>query len=105
MPCLSYRSSIGILFVAGFLMELSGGVMAQAILQQNFGRFSHNPVVELLKNGRDVKLVQNFSYTDDKDRTWLVREGFVSDGASIPKPFWSYWSAVGRSLSQCRDHS
>jgi hypothetical protein len=55
---------------------------------QEFGRFSGAPQVEFLGNGRDMRLLAAFSYTDPAGVTWDVPPGAVTDGASIPRVFW-----------------
>ena len=58
-----------------------------------YGTFSGNPITEWLvaKKGtdRDMRLVEDFSYTDPSGRTWLAKKGAVINGASIPQPLWS----------------
>jgi Protein of unknown function (DUF1353) len=39
--------------------------------------------------GRNVKLLRDFVYSDPRGKKWTAREGYVVDGASIPTPFWS----------------
>ena len=58
------------------------------------GEFSGNARVELL-SGRKIKLITEFSYKDPSGKVWKVPEGYVSDGASIPRVLWS---AVGGPL-------
>src|SRR4051812_13535146 len=47
------------------------------------------PAVRLLRNGRDVELIERYEYVDSNGRSWPVPAGTVVDGASIPQPFWS----------------
>jgi hypothetical protein len=58
--------------------------------QENWGSFSGPLLVQLLDNGRDIQLLADFSYTDPDGSVWLAPKGLVSDGASIPKAFWSF---------------
>ncbi|MGJ0429034.1 DUF1353 domain-containing protein [Methylobacter sp.] len=57
------------------------------------GKFSGNPKTEWLTddNGtdRDMRLLEDFSYTDLDGKLWLAPEGSVVNGASIPRPLWS----------------
>lgn len=39
--------------------------------------------------GRHMQVVNRFGYIDPDNVDWPVNAGFVSDGASIPKPLWS----------------
>ncbi len=55
----------------------------------HFGKFSGSPIVELLPNAHDIKLKAPFSFVDFENRTWDVPEGYVANGASIPRAFWS----------------
>lgn len=59
----------------------------------NYGSFSGNPVTEWLVDAmggdRDMRLVQDFSFTDPKGRVWPAPQGSVINGASIPRPLWS----------------
>jgi hypothetical protein len=59
----------------------------------NHGSFSGNPKTEWLvdANGddRDMKLLEDFSYTDPAGRLWLAPKGSTVNGASIPRPLWS----------------
>ena len=57
------------------------------------GFFSGNPKTEWLPdtNGpdREMKLLEDFKYTDPNDREWLAPKGSVVNGASIPRPLWA----------------
>jgi hypothetical protein len=65
-------------------LTLSSGASAQPP-----GQFSGNPAAELLPGGRQLRLLQPFSYTDPRGRTWIAPSGTVVDGASIPRAFWT----------------
>jgi len=58
-----------------------------------YGKFSGNPKTEWLSNAtspdRDMKLLEDFSYTDPNGRIWPAPMGSVVNGASIPRPLWS----------------
>jgi len=45
--------------------------------------------VELLKDGRSLRLLKTYYFTDSKGITWIAHEGSVVDGASIPRSLWS----------------
>ncbi|MBL8394610.1 MAG: DUF1353 domain-containing protein [Candidatus Accumulibacter sp.] len=57
------------------------------------GSFSGNPKTEWLvdANGEDsdMRLLEDFSFTDPAGRIWLAPRGAVVNGASIPRPLWS----------------
>src|SRR5438552_4275483 len=54
-----------------------------------WGAFSGTPKVELLDDGRKLKLTENFVYTDPAKRAWVAVKGSAVDGASIPRAFWA----------------
>lgn len=63
---------------------------------ERYGAFSSvSPRVKLVGDD-SIELEEEFSFRDEKNRTWLVPKGYVSDGASIPRPFWSI---IGAPLS------
>ena len=51
-------------------------------------RFSDNPVVELLPDGRNGRLYRDFSYTDTIGREHMAHKGMITDGGSIPRFLW-----------------
>jgi hypothetical protein len=53
-------------------------------------RFSGLPKVEWLENGRDVRLLEDFIFTDKNGKEWRVPKGTVCDGSSIPRIFWFF---------------
>lgn len=59
----------------------------------NHGFFSGNPKTEWLvdSNGqdRDMRLIEDFSFTDPDGRSWPAPKGSIVNGASIPRPLWS----------------
>ena len=75
---------LGLLIVAGavvyYRLDVGGGY---------FGKFSGSPIVEFMPNEHDIKLKAPLSFVDFENRTWDVPEGYVSNGASIPRAFWS----------------
>ncbi|MEK9810377.1 MAG: DUF1353 domain-containing protein [Candidatus Nanopelagicales bacterium] len=44
--------------------------------------------VEWLDNGRDMRLLESLTYTDQNGQQWKALEGDIIDGASIPRFFW-----------------
>jgi hypothetical protein len=40
-------------------------------------------------DGRRFMLEHEFDYADPSNRLWKAPQGLITDGASIPKPFWS----------------
>lgn len=57
------------------------------------GNFSGNPKTEWLTTqtdqDRDMRLIEDFSFTDPDGRTWLAPTGSVINGASIPRSLWA----------------
>ncbi len=45
--------------------------------------------VEWLNDGRNMRLLEDYIYTDPHDVEWIAPEGAVIDGASIPKLLWT----------------
>jgi Protein of unknown function (DUF1353) len=64
---------------------------------QTDGRFSGDPAVKMLEDGRNMQLVDTFSYIDPKGQKWDVPAGAKTDGASIPRILWvSYPPFTGK---------
>lgn len=45
---------------------------------------------EWLEDGRNMKLLEDYVYTDPHLKDWLAPKGSVVDGASIPQALWSF---------------
>jgi|GEM_PF-639094 hypothetical protein len=60
------------------------------------GEFSGNPITEWLVDprgdDRDMKLMEDFSFTDPKGKRWEAPKDSIINGASIPR---ALWAAVG----------
>lgn len=54
-----------------------------------WGEFPVKPRVELMNDGRVLKLVDNFIYIDPHKKVWIAGKDSQVDGASIPEGFWS----------------
>jgi hypothetical protein len=54
-----------------------------------WGKFTGPFNVELLEDGRKLRLLNDMTYTDPAGVAWLAPAGWVVDGATIPKEFWS----------------
>ena len=52
------------------------------------GHFPEEPDVRLLRGGRKVQLLKDFSYRADDGTIYIAPAGRIADGASIPKLFW-----------------
>lgn len=55
---------------------------------QSEGRFSADPAVRMLADGRNMQLIDFFSYVDPMGQKWDVPAGTKTDGASIPRFLW-----------------
>lgn len=55
----------------------------------NVGRFEGEVLAEWSEDGRDMRLLEDFSYIDPEGKRWLARKGSLIDGASIPRAFWT----------------
>jgi hypothetical protein len=54
----------------------------------NYGKFASAPKVEFLKPGRNVKLLEDVTYTDPCGSLWTSPKDWVVDGATIPRVAW-----------------
>ena len=52
-------------------------------------RFSGKPKTEWLDDGRNMLLLEEFTFTDDEGSVWVAPKGSPINGASIPKFLWS----------------
>lgn len=55
-----------------------------------FGKYSGQIRTEWLKDGRLMKILEDFQFEDPDGVTWVVSKGSVTDGASIPLIAWSF---------------
>lgn len=56
----------------------------------NKAKFSGLPKVEWLKDGRKVRLLEDFIFTDKDGKEWRVPIGTICDGSSIPRLLWFF---------------
>jgi hypothetical protein len=56
---------------------------------EDFGSFTGDLHFKWHRDGRKMELLTPFRYIDPAGRDWNVPAGAVTDGASIPKVFWS----------------
>jgi hypothetical protein len=72
------------------------------------GQFSGKLELLALDDGRIMKLLRPYRYTDAAGLAWDVPEGIELDGASIPRIFWSVtggpWDGPYRNASIIHDH-
>ena len=55
-----------------------------------WGRFIGEVVARWNAGGRDMTLVEPFAYVDPRETRWDAPAGAIVNGASIPRPFWSF---------------
>jgi len=79
-------------FLAGSLWQLD----KSSPMPTEFGKFMSTPKVEVLGDGRELKLLEDFIYVDPDETAWLAPAGRKVNGASIPRAFWT---ATGGPLS------
>jgi hypothetical protein len=82
-------------FFAAVTVVLSlatGPTVAGQRNDMNFGHFGAPIQVEWLRGDaseRRMKLLRPVEYTDPSGKLWIVPAGYVTDGASIPRAFWT----------------
>ena len=47
-------------------------------------------LVHPTENDRNMKLLKNFTFVDNKSTVWTVPAGYELNGANIPRPLWSF---------------
>lgn len=53
------------------------------------GKYDGRAIVELLEDGRCVRLKSPFGYVDPRGRRWKVPADAIVDGTSISRPLWT----------------
>lgn len=56
----------------------------------NLGRFLSSPKVQFNPDGLTVTLLEDLKYLDPQGLCWMSPRNAKGDGASIPRPFWSF---------------
>jgi Protein of unknown function (DUF1353) len=89
---LSYAAGATTLILAaalGWLDPIRPAPVNPKPAPKEWGEFLAPPQVELQDNGRDLRLLKEFTYVDPDKKTWVAPKDSVVDGASIPQVFWS----------------
>lgn len=73
----------------GLLLAASGLVPSSEKAQDNFGYFIGQPETRMLADGETFELLADFVYVDPKQKVWTAKQGSATNGASIPRPFWT----------------
>jgi hypothetical protein len=79
-------------FYMSRFFSLLFGVMASCLpvhAAPPWGSYGGPLKVQLLPYSRNIELLEDFTYIDPMGTNWIAPKGLVSDGASIPQPFWS----------------
>lgn len=79
-----YRAAVLCLSVLATSLGLV--IQSQA---EDFGAFLDQLNVQMLDDGRKLKLLNDYRYRDPRDEIWIAPNGWTVDGASIPQTFWS----------------
>jgi len=64
-------------------------IVALSLPAQSSGRFQGRIITEPLPDGRNLRVVQPFTFIDIKGSEWHVPRNTVTDGASVPRFLWS----------------
>ena len=59
------------------------------VSDDEWGKFPVPAKVELIDDGRQLKLLEDFVYLDPRGRAWTANKNSVVNGASIPQAFWT----------------
>lgn len=70
------------------LMLLAALASMMAGAAEDWGEYIGNVVTEWLDEGREMKLVEDFAYRDQRGQVWNAPAGSIVDGASIPRLAW-----------------
>ena len=88
-----------VLTLAAYAVGLIGSNEVRGINPQwkaeQWGGFPLRPRVDLLDDGRQLQLLNDFVYLDSRGKVWIAAKDSVINGASIP---WAFWSVVGGPL-------
>lgn len=77
------------LIIGLFFLINSEKSAAQNFTDNKWGDFSGELKLEKLRSGNSFLLKVPLKFTDRRGVIWQVPTGFVFEGTSIPRPFWS----------------
>lgn len=95
IPNLGCRSKFGVFIiglVVGFLLGVfvaASGVITWNTKKGDFGFFVGEPESRMLNDGETLQLTKDFVYIDPYSKPWVAKSGSVTNGASIPRLFWT----------------
>lgn len=89
---------LALLFAAGVLCGCAShrrpprpvSWQSDASVSHPWGYYTGQPLTKWNPDGRTMTLVSELCYTDPRGAVWVAPAGSVVDGASIPKPLWSF---------------
>jgi len=79
----------------------------QGLAAEYWGEFKGDIIATFLPDGRNVRIERSFSYIDPRGRAWDVPEGMITDGASVPRFFWTAFppfTGLYRTAAFVHDH-
>jgi hypothetical protein len=79
----------GVAITLGFVATGVFAPLCPSISNDEWGKFPASAKVELLDDGRQLKLLEDFVYLDPRGRAWTANKDSVVNGASIPRVFWT----------------
>lgn len=82
----SYALNFRVLPLPPLLLVLSFFWSSQASASE-WGNYLSPPKVEFL-SGREIRLIEDFTYIDPTGLAWIAPQGSVADGASVPRLAW-----------------
>jgi Protein of unknown function (DUF1353) len=81
---------------------------SQQAMGQDFGRFSGPILLELLPDGRNMRVARPITFTSPDKTQWKVPVGAITNGATIPSALWSVvggpWEGKYRDAAVVHDH-
>jgi hypothetical protein len=72
-----------------FLAIIFLGILSACDSSKDWGNCRTNIQAEFLPDGERIKLLAEASYVDQNGKVWIAPKGWVVDGASIPRAFWT----------------
>jgi hypothetical protein len=72
-----------------FLAIICLGILSACDSSKDWGNCRTNIQAEFLPDGERIKLLAEASYVDQNGKVWIAPKGWVVDGASIPRAFWT----------------
>ena len=71
------------------MLLATSALTVQCLGAANWGHFSGDIIAMFLPDGRNMRIEKPFGYIDPRDLKWNVPAGVTTDGASVPRFFWT----------------